>query len=121
MTQPRAADVIVGQVTALPHSLLKLVLSRHRDRIPKDEHVTIAMMGSYTDDEPAIRLSRTKGLGLDCVHRFATSDIPRKLLFGDRSELVDAVCRIVAYLVTMLFPRPLPRFRIRRDARWGRA
>lgn len=39
------------------------------------------------------------------------------LRFQDKAEVVKRVAETVSYLSRLIFPRPLPTFRIRRDSR----
>lgn len=107
------------------NNTLRVVLKRYSDRIPKDEHVTIESENDpflLTSDHLRVRLSRVKGYGINALYRTWSIDIPQRI-FAERN--CEAIARVVddavAYLVSIVFPRPLPRFRIRRDARWGRS
>jgi hypothetical protein len=108
------------------NEILRRLLEWHRKRLPTDERITIETVNEpflLTSDVLRIRLWRMKGEGLRAIYREWTVDVPQHL-FADRyarNRAVDALAEAVSYLVLMLFPRPTPRFRIRRDARWGRA
>lgn len=120
-------------VTSTLDRIVARVFDRHRWKKP-GWHITVRVDGAWPSrtEIPRLRLCAIQGTGANAPYRETWRDLPDDFnhlleLAGDGRSgvrlmahgppVIDAVVEAIDAMWLELFPRPLPTFRIRRDAR----
>ncbi len=106
-------------------AILRPLLESHKRRTPwypANERTTLRSsipghLDGYTIRLDSFRVDRDGNM-IRSTFRHAADDIDMRSLYsGSKYVVIREVDSVVSYLWSLLFPRPLPRFRIRRDAK----